>query len=647
MTHWFPIVLTWVFAALACSQTADTTAPDGGTDPVDVSVPTCEWNTVSKPSPDPERTHFALSLFHYNVEYVIGGLHYTDQSGEEHLFMNLPLSEGWSDEKVEDWIITETLSPILDLYDAHPSWGVDLEMQGRLIDVLAERHPTVLTQLRTLAQRSQVELISFHQNDQLFLAFPREDLERSIAHTKSVFAAHCLPLSDVVFNQEGQAGEGRQRMLVEQGYQIGVFPKNLYRYVQGDTPWWPWYSSEGGTLIVGPGEVDPTSNVTVAWDFFDDGELRSVEDGINPYMAAMAVQNAPRVAEFEAKLQAREDAGYHLTTIGDYIHHLEVKGVEKPPAPPLLDGTWQPQSTHSIHRWLGGRSNIWTEAEEDNRVRSGNAEARMHVAATQVLLDHVTAAGLGDSNDAKRMHSLWQMLWRAQVSDASGVNPWRGEVLFGIEMNQTLWDEGSAYRNELLDRLGSPHATVDLESRTVTLLEAPIVWEDLEDTEPALDIAISTPGRTYTTRWQTVAETQWRWTLQVDAAGTAECEVCDDRLVSVSFPRTEEFIRYCPGLIEDEVRHYPLDVFTLMDGEVYLPLANGLIGLGEDWWVIKHTRRNHIAARIRPDTPDVAFLDETIPEIDKATWKFDLFKGSDTGALDAANRLNITPQVHY
>jgi len=55
----------------------------------------------------------------------------------------------------------------------------------------------------------------------------------------------------------------------------------------------------------------------------------------------------------------------------------------------------------------------------------------------------------------------------------------------------------------------SPHATVDLQSRTVSLLDAPVVWEDLEDTDAALDVTVTTPGRTHTTRWQTVSENHW------------------------------------------------------------------------------------------------------------------------------------------
>ena len=180
----------------------------------DANAGTCEFVAPPAVDVDAARTKFAMSMFHFNIEYVIGGLDYTDMAGVRHIFAGVDTAAGWDDARVEDWIVTETFAPILQMYYRHPSWGVDIELQGRFVEVLAERHPETLTLLRSMAQRGQVELISFHVNDQLFLAFPREDLDRSIAETKAIFAKHCLPLSGVVFNQEGQAGEGRQQATI-------------------------------------------------------------------------------------------------------------------------------------------------------------------------------------------------------------------------------------------------------------------------------------------------------------------------------------------------------------------------------------------------------------------------------------------------
>jgi len=648
--HMAARILLALWLAVAVSLAACTDSPPTPTStppaaPGGVAPQTCEQAAIN--DVDAKRTRFAMSLFHYNIEYVIGGLDYTDRSGKRHLFIDPKTAAGWTNSKVEDWIVTETFAPILAMYDKHPSWGVDIELQGYMIEVLAARHPQTLALLRKLAVRGQVELISFHYAAQLFLAFPFADHARSVTATKAIFAKYCLPLSRVVFNQEGQAGEGRQRALVQHGYEIGVHPKNLWGYVRhGEVPW-PWYSSEGGTVIVGPGGVEPDSGIEVAWDFFDDGELRSVPGKLNPYFAPLAAHSAERVAEFEAKLQARQDDGWHLTTVGDYVRHLEAAKVDKKAAPPLLDGTWQPQSTDSIHRWLGGRSDTFSSAEEDDKVRTGNAVARMHVNASQILLEHLKAADLEEPADALQMDMQWRLLWHAQVSDCSGVNPWRGEVMFGLDANTMLLETAKKQRSDWLERLGWSHVEVDLKTRTAKALKSLPGDELLPPAAPPLPVTITAAERTVTVAWSQPGAQRWQLDVAFGPPADEPCGTCDVRHLAVSFPRKSPKLAYCPGLIEDEVRTYALDDFSWDKGEAWLPLANGLVGLGKDWWAIKHVRQVHVAARIRPDVAQIDFVDESLQPASTPSWRFTVFKGSASDALQLANRINIHPVVRY
>ncbi len=115
----------------------------------------------------------------------------------------------------------------------------------------------------------------------------------------------------------------------------------------------------------------------------------------------------------------------------------------------------------------------------------------------------------------------------------------------------------------------------------------------------------------------------------------------------MGFPHTGDDLAYSPGLIEDEVRSYPLDAFTFLEDEAYLPLPNGLIGLGDDRWVIKHVRETHIAARISPSDDHVRFIDAALREGDTPTWAFEYFEGTAEEALAIANRINVHPLVFY
>jgi len=669
--------------AVSADATTDTASDGGGDTQADGDAgPLCP----APPEPlaiDTSQTKFALSMFHYNIQYVIGGLEVQDDNGEwVYLANQEALAKGWDNDRVEDWIVTATFHPVLEIYDANPNWRVTLEMQAYMIEVLADRHPETLALLQKMAQSGQAELVSFHYADQLFMAYPREDLQRSIDRTKQVFEEYCLPLSGVVFNQEGQAGEGRQQMLLDNGYTIGVFPRNLWRYAQGNDIRWPYYSSRGGTLIVGPGGVDPASGVEVNWTFFDDGELRTAAENINPYLAPVAPDPDPaRIQDYIEKLQETEANGFKITTITDFVAHLEAMGVEKKPAPPLLDGTWQPPSTDSIHRWLGGRNEVFVGSNRDREVRSGNSVARVDVAAVQRIYDHAAAGGIDVSDLTADLGVLWDNLWHAQVSDSSGVNPWLGEVLFGIRQNAKVMEDAKALRDVLMSRLGYDFVEVDLMTDTVESIAAKTPQPSLAPADDPIGLEVLTDGRTLTESWAEVATDHYRVTITASEAtpddacdsfvpsdGTPcteatelvdcdsgfvcapnnECKRrCDYRQIIARWPRTIDAIRYTPALIEEEVVDYDFSEFSFLEAEAYLPLSNGLIGIGEGVWVIKHVATTHLAARIGPAHATVDFIDRALQQDDAATWHFDVVFGDAMTALSIANRLNIHPSVQY
>ena len=600
--------------------------------------------------PDLTRKKFALSLFHFNIEYVIGGLEYIDLSCVSHVFTDNPNNAGWSNDEVEDFIVTESFLPILQLYDKHPGWGVNIELQAYMIDVMAARHPDVLALLRKLAQRGQVELISFHYNAQFFLGFPREDQHRSLAAVKATFTKHCLPLSGVVFNQEGQAGEGRQKMLVDEGYSVGVFPKNLFYYVHQKTvnPW-PYFTSEGGDLIVGGAGVEPTSGIDLAWNFLDDGELAAAPEvsgqKLNPYFATTAAHDPASIAKFENELAQTEQGGYYLTRISDYVRHLKAEKIEQKPAPALLDGTWQPSSTDSVHRWLGGRG-LWGAAENDFEVRSGNYEARTQLAAVQVLAEVAQKAGKGVASQDQRLAKLWKDLWRVEVSDCSGVNPWLAEVQWALDHNPLIIADAKQLAAELKTALGWTHAHVDLNGRTA--VDAPAQAESFPTVEPPADVStvtVTVDGRTVTTKWLQIAPKRWRLLVTFGAASADNDPF--GRELKVTFPRFVDVIEYSPGLLDDVVRSYPFSAFEFKDDHVWLPVPNGLIGLGKNWYVVKHARRENLAARVNVLAPEIAFSDETVRLELTPTWQFELLQGTAADALAVATQLNTAPLVDF
>jgi MYXO-CTERM domain-containing protein len=588
-----------------------------------------------------EPARFSLSMFHFNIQYVAGGLEgFPDGVSTETGFQ-------LDERRVEDLVVTQSFEPALDLLLAHPTWKLTLELQGYMVEVMLERHPGVVDKLRQLVDEGRVELVSFHYSDQLFLAYPRVAMERSHTLLDAVMAEAGLHLSPVTFCQEGQFGEGMARLGPAHGQTILGLPKNLFRFqhaAQADAAA-PLYRLED-TDVVLIGRGFDSGDLQVSWSFFDDGELWSTNDA-NPYFGPEFRIDPASIAEYEQGLIDQEAAGYRIATIEEYVEHVKAAGIPQPPLPPLLDGTWQPGSTESMYRWMG-RSGIWDalyQCERDNEVVTGNVRTIHDVLTAELLLDWGREQGLvAPGAHAEGLSPCWREALLGQVTDASGINPFIGEVEYGLEHAARARECALAVTSDVATRAGSPFLVVDHETRAVSRQdERPreIARAVAAPFDEADGFTVDAPGRAVDVVWESVGDSGRlrRVTITARAAPTGE------RSMAVTFPFELAELRLSPGLVEDEVRSYPLDAFDFEDGTISLPVANGLFGLGEELWLIEDTGRVHVAATIRIGEPNVLFRDDTMDQAADATWAFFLFEGTAEEALAEANRRNTRPTV--
>ncbi len=552
---------------------------------------------------------FVVALLHFNLQYVAGGM--------EGTFEDWPCDE----QSIEDQIIVESFEPILDLMLEHPDWAIDLELQGYMIEVMADRHPAVLDKLHTLANGGQVELVSWHYSAQLWTAYPWLDQQRSIERTQAIFAQHDLPLSGVVFSQEGQFGQGMLERMPEYGYDIAVLPHNLGELYWGADPDESLFHYGDVLIIPSRGVTGLDGSYQVHWAFFDDGELLATDDQ-NPYMGPYFVHDPQAVAAWANRVQAYVDMGAHVVSISEYVRAVADRGAL--PLPPVLDGTWQPADTGNLELWMGGPG-LWSDTEQDNAVLTWNVRARQRTAGAELL-------AAGDAEAEALVDQAWREALLGQVSDATGWNPFHTETAYALEHAGLAADLADEAVDLVCEAQG--HRGVDVQ---VDLHSGEITWDP---PRPAVEPAIEAPvqvglcGRAGSTSWTETPDGHARLTVEMPAADEAPC---------LAFPWDAQVYATIPALLDETV--------VTVDASLYgaegmgLPLPSGLLRLEDGLWLIKDTASMHLAAVFEHSEGRVVFEDRTFDDDGDARWELLLVQGDESTAADLARRTNLEPTL--
>ncbi len=546
-----------------------------------------------------EPSEFCTTLFHFNIQYVAG--------------VN----------RIEDAIVRESFEPLLRIYEAHPEWGADFEMQAYMVEVLARRHPAVLERFRALVASGQIELVMCHYSDQLVLAYPGEDLARSIEIGDRVLEQHGLKRCGVIFLQEGQTGPGVLAFLGARGYSVAVHARGSYDFFQpGDAP--PLLYRDGEVLVVPTDSKRPGAPATLRWGRLGDGELVVAEG--NPYeIKGGKFQYSPDKAKgFESDLAGRAAKGARILTITRYAEAVRKLGFEPEPIGPYLDTPWKGENGDNVFCWLGRQIAPY---ERDVEIASRNYALGRRLVALDALF--------GDAEQERRDRA-WKYLLLAQVSDAAGWFPLPQEVAYADKMQDLCAQEAEALAREAIAARGGAPLAV----RRGVIVPVPGAEPDppLADAAPEPAVRATCGGRELATTWLRIAPDRWRLRVEVEVPTT------EASAVDVVFPLFEPTVAYSPATREDQVVRVP--IARLGVRRFHLALANGVIGLGRDWWVVKHCRRNHVACRIDAEAGDVRFRNDTAPAGSRIWW-FDVVHGSDARALEIAAELNTAPVVVF
>ncbi len=603
----------------------------------------CDVTPPDKASFPADAKHFSLAIFHFNIQYVAGGL--DDYFGQT-----------VSAEAMEDAIVIESFEPLVALYEKHPTWGASFEMQGYMLEVMAERHPKVLRRFAALVKRGQVDLMTYHWSDQLVVAHPRQDMQWSWQQNARTVEALCIPRVPVYFLQEGQFGPGVQTFAKDMEDGVVMLPRGLAGYWHGARTPALLYDNDGLLALTTDGMT--ADGLTVEWSFVDDGELLATHKA-NPYLFDVFKYDATYLkTEYEDKLTALEAKGVSMAPVSHYLAILRerVKAKTLTPAPlvpPVLDGTWHPDDSGNMALWMGGKGQSPGD-ERDNAVLTQCVRARQTLTAAEVLVRKLEAQGHASAKRARSWHD-WAVreLLLAEVSDATGWRPVKTEVVYGLTHGKNALDTGLALGKALLGVLGqSLPATVDPSTQAIAAGGVSTsAGSPLPDAPPGLGTVQVVSDRPSTTAWTNHGD----WVeLAVTFPATDKTAVGPESPppVRVSVPLTTDNIIYSPGVGESSVKSYSRsatqaakDQKTKKSLVIGMPLCNGLLGIGPKWTLVLDQRTVHLAARIT--ATDVSFVDETLPPNESATWRLRFYPKAASEVLGAANRLNVSPPITF
>ena len=83
--------------------------------------------------------------------------------------------------EVVDRIVRETYQPVLDVLHKHPGISANLHCSGVLLEMLAERHPPMLAQLRDLVATGRIEMMTGGFYEPVLVEWAEEDRDGQLA----------------------------------------------------------------------------------------------------------------------------------------------------------------------------------------------------------------------------------------------------------------------------------------------------------------------------------------------------------------------------------------------------------------------------------------------------------------------------------
>jgi hypothetical protein len=565
----------------------------------------------------------SVGLFHFNVQWSAGDI------SSYHRYC------------------AESIRPFLDFLKDNPRYRVSVEFPGCALEFLSDNYPCQFESLAKLQSTRQVELISSLYAPTLWVAFPWRDLQRSIQANRNVLARLGLVPSRIFFSQEAFFGDGA-RMLTDY-FDVAICKDDQIEYFLHRDRVEPMYKLGSLKVLVASNHIlnevtrfldarpekerhlSPahsehvrsarTTNEKKSFPAlsgaFGEHSWRWYHCGDGNHFSTVSTPDQWRTYRLDtawASLVADlfisyEENGYQFATVGDLARMLE--DFPAPSIEGIIEGSWHTSESRGVAQWMGLNASKW---EDDEGLLSYSYRTRSLLAACEDAVEQMPPAAREFT--APLLDKAWQAVFMAQSSDPLGWYPSPGEVRFGRDMGHQAYAEVQ----RVVEAIGSTGASISQPrhppvQRAVRTESALVSVEKINIQGETAVFAVSNDCQV----------------IHLDGYGTeAPC--------GIAFRFALDYLVYCPSGLEEspvcrELTMYRPEVLVL-------PLANGLLAVGQDTFVVKDAGTCHVAAHLDRSAGKVRFLIEGHVPPRHLMWRFYLFRGSLPNAVRFANDIN-------
>lgn len=563
-----------------------------------------------------------LGLFHFNVQWSAGDL------ASYHRY------------------VREALIPFLEVLRRNPWLRVSVEMAGSGLEFVSAFYPGAIRILKSLIFNGQIELISSLYTPNLWVAFPKEDLLRSIVLNRRCLQQLGLEASRTFFAQECLFGHGVAGLTeffdtaickddylthfydveVQPMYQLGdmlvvvasnhllnelsrrVFdePSISLPYVAPAHLEHLQYARRVNAGRTFPGRTGCFGDLRWEWVHCGDGNHVTTWRAPNDWKRCFA--DPPWIALVEWLFHEYLNAGMEFHTVSEFVRLLE----HYPPAPmPVpIEGGWDSGRSGGVYQWMGKHESEW---EQDDGILCYASRSRRQLIRCEECLGLHISGTAGSEKISELLLDGWRHQLFAEASDSLGWFPSAEEVAFAVqaaEQVRALCSSALALRPE-----------PDFGDRSIIYDVKRIPTDDV--------FLPHIVGGDHRVR---------------SAEIEASCTVIDIWMkassprVAVWFPLEGKRLVYCPSAQEQDPVSVDLD--TIRRPSIHLPLANGLIRLTESSYLIKDTAFVHVAAHIDRDEGTIEFASEGVSLGEEFVWRFYIYAGEIEDAVVFANMVN-------